>query len=114
MNPGQHLAIEEHTMCLTQHLVYIGHTSLQQRSLLGGKDSKGTASEQTYEPEMGPVQEYVRDTALCLVTGGGGIFWTDGCLSLFILVNIPKVHSLELVTSSTTLQIAQTQLNSHS
>lgn len=70
----------------------------------GGEENKGTAPDQAYEPEMPRVQEYVEDSALC--PSDLGVEVDSGPtvrLPRFIFVSVPKVHDLEPVTPSTTL-----------
>lgn len=84
--------------------MYTGLTPLEQCSLLGGEENKGTAPDQAYEPEMRRVQEYVEDSALC--PSDLGVEVDSGPtvgLPRFIFVSVPKVHDLEPVTPSTTL-----------
>lgn len=70
-NPGRHLATEEHTLHMTQSPVHTGHASLEQHSVLGGKNKGITPA------EMRRTQGYVGRVRGGLVFVGGGNFWTD-------------------------------------
>lgn len=67
MNPGQHLAVEEHTMNLTQYPVHTGRSSLEQCGLLRAEENKHYASSDVQNSGVHGG----------LVSVGGGNFWTD-------------------------------------
>lgn len=88
-------------MHVTQYPVHTGHSSLEQCSLLRGKENKDYTSRDVQN------KGYMGDECLWVEVTSG--LMSSGYSSS--LVNIPKVHDLELAIPFMALQTTQTRLH---